>query len=266
MQFDIRKPSHIVSLILLLGSFFVLIGVPILSFVGVLESDTSQISDFPETLKVFIELFLLILQILLFIVLMIVVPLIWYFFVNKFTISKIKDCLQMRIKNFDRAVLWGVIAVFFMFATSIVIGVILNSLNFDVNEASNIEDIANIFSPVSMFILVVFQPIGEEFFFRGFLLDKINSFFSRKSDYNADGKDFFSEYKIPAVVLTSILFGIAHASYGKVYPVFVTALLGLILGFVVVKTKSLYAGMIAHILYNVITLILYLSFQDFIGF
>jgi len=86
-----------------------------------------------------------------------------------------------------------------------------------------------------MFFLVAIQPIGEEIYFRGFLYDKIENYASGPF----------------AVVITAVLFGIAHMSYGKEIPVIMIILMGLVLGFIVYKTKNLYSSIIAHIIFNV---------------
>ena len=94
---------------------------------------------------------------------------------------------------------------------------------------------------------MAFQPIGEEIFFRGFLLDKINAMAGRET----------------AIVLTSILFGMAHLTYGNIYPAILTGILGLILAYMVLKTKNLVTAIVAHIFFNVASVTLYIIGQSF---
>ena len=102
-------------------------------------------------------------------------------------------------------------------------------------DLSNFPELQKLFSWPTLFFLVAIQPIGEEIFFRGFLYDKIE---------NYAGGPF-------AVVITAILFGIAHMSYGKEIPVILIILMGLVLGYIVYRTRNLYSAIIAHILFNV---------------
>jgi len=82
--------------------------------------------------------------------------------------------------------------------------------------------------------------------FRGFLFKKIESY----------GGGFL------AIISTAFLFGIAHMSYGKAAPVILVMIMGLVLGYVVYKTKNLYSAIIAHVAFNVTSLALaYLGWE-----
>jgi len=109
-------------------------------------------------------------------------------------------------------------------------------------DISNVEDLAGGLSIFSMFFIIIFQSIGEEVFFRGFLLEKIDSF---------AGKNI-------AIIVTAILFGLAHMSYGKLYPVIMPMIMGIVLGYIVLKTKNLYSSIVAHMLFNFASFVLYL--------
>ena len=128
-----------------------------------------------------------------------------------------------------------------MFAVIFAIGIVMTQIGIDTEDLGNIEDIEQLFSLPAMFILVAVQPITEEIFFRGFLLEKIHAF---------AGKEI-------AIVVTSILFGIVHLSYGNVYPALMSGLLGIILAIVVIRTKNLMTAVIAHTLYNIASVTLY---------
>jgi membrane protease YdiL (CAAX protease family) len=88
------------------------------------------------------------------------------------------------------------------------------------------------------FALVAILPgICEELFFRGFLLQGIRKKFS----------DRFS------IVLVGVLFGLLHFDP---YRFFSVTLLGIFFGYLVVKTGSIFPGMIAHITNNTLVLLL----------
>ena len=90
-------------------------------------------------------------------------------------------------------------------------------------------------------ILISCQPIAEEIFFRGFLLDKTRKIVGTNG----------------AIVLTSILFGLAHISMGNVIPAIIISVVAVVFGYMVVRTKSLMTGIIAHVVFNLTSFLLY---------
>jgi sodium transport system permease protein len=99
-----------------------------------------------------------------------------------------------------------------------------------------------------LFLLVSFSPaLCEEALFRGLIL----SGFRRLGMW-------------PAILVTAFLFGIAHASIYRLLPVMV---LGVFLGYTVWKTRSIFAGMIVHLLNNalVVAMAKIKLFQAIIG-
>lgn len=83
---------------------------------------------------------------------------------------------------------------------------------------------------ILMFIISISAGICEEVFFRGFIL----------SGYERMGKK-------SAIILSAILFGFFHFNlYNLMGPI----VLGLVFGYLVVETNSIFAGMIGHIVNN----------------
>jgi membrane protease YdiL (CAAX protease family) len=114
-------------------------------------------------------------------------------------------------------------------------------MGFNLADYSNIPELESYFSLPAMLILITFQPIGEEIFFRGFLLEKIKSIKGEKT----------------AIIFTAFLFGVAHLSFGNLYPAFMTFIIGFLLAFIVIKTKNLFSAITAHILFNVVSFSFY---------
>jgi hypothetical protein len=177
---------------------------------------------------------------LIVIAIFILVPFAWYYFVNNLKLKGIFNRIRLVSENIDKAFLWGLLSAIIIFLLIFVIEFALIGLGVDVQDLSNIPDLQSLFSWPVMFFLVTIQPIGEEIFFRGFLFEKIEGYGG----------------EIVAIIITAFLFGIAHMSYGKLYPVLIPILIGIILGFVVAKTKNLYSSIIAHIVFNVTSLAL----------
>ncbi|MCX6666967.1 MAG: type II CAAX endopeptidase family protein [Euryarchaeota archaeon] len=232
MDFSIKKPAHILALLAILFVFFILYVMPALSLLNLLPSTEGKELTEPVIL----------LSSVITVLIFIGTPLLWYLFVNKFSIKEMLRHLKLRAERIDAAFLWGIVVAAVVIAMMIVIGALLYRAGVNQEDLSNIEDIAGNIPIVSMLFIIVFQSIAEEIFFRGFLLEKIESI--------AGG--------IMAIFITAILFGLAHMSYGKIYPVIMPIMMGIFLGFVVFKTKNLYSAITAHMLFNLTSFILYI--------
>ncbi len=89
---------------------------------------------------------------------------------------------------------------------------------------------------LSFIVLALAPAICEEIMFRGILL-----------------KAFEKEGKVRAIVLSSLLFGIFHLDSSRVLP---TAILGLVMGWMVWTTGSIWSGVLIHFLNNSIVVVL----------
>ena len=91
--------------------------------------------------------------------------------------------------------------------------------------------------------IVIIAPILEELIFRGVILKRF--------------LDKYSENK--AIILSALIFGIAHANPWQ----FIGAvLIGIILGWIFVKTKSVLPGMFMHFINNLTGFVLAKKFSD----
>jgi membrane protease YdiL (CAAX protease family) len=220
-----------------------LIFLPIISFFNIPSTTQSEeVETLPENAKLMFEIFLLVTQFAIVIILMVIFPVLWYIIVNKCNTKEIISRLKLRLKGFNTAFLWAVLSVILMFAVTFIISILLTNMGVADDDQGNIQDIETNFSIASMLILLAIQPTFEEIFFRGFLLDKIKSY----------GGDYTS------IVLTGVLFGLAHMSPGKISPALAIIPIGFILAFIVIKTKSLYSAILAHTAFNLISFALYL--------
>jgi membrane protease YdiL (CAAX protease family) len=178
---------------------------------------------------------------LIIIAVFIFVPISWYYLVNGLKFKEFLLRIKLIRENIGLAFLWGIVAAIAIFAFIFAIELALIAfLKYDPSDLSNIPDIQRLFSPITLFFIVGIQPIGEEIYFRGFLFEKIEKF----------GGGLIS------IVITSTLFGIAHMSYGKIFPALMPIVMGVVLGFIVYKTKNLYSAIIAHVAFNLTSLTL----------
>lgn len=88
--------------------------------------------------------------------------------------------------------------------------------------------------------LLVVAPITEEIIFRGLILTRLQRNFS----------------EMTAVIMSGVLFGLIHIMAGGPLLVLIATLMGIILGFIAVKTKSLLPAILAHIAANLTDFIL----------
>jgi len=249
MDFNYRKPLHLLALLMMIGSIFVIIISPILTFFNVPSFDTpSNYDSLGYNLNLMLEAFILIFYLAFAFIFFILFPLLWYVLVNDISIKKAFSRIRVTLENIDMAFLWGILTVFIIFGITFVLEFVLEQSGADMSDLSNVPDLEALFSPTILFFLVAIMPIAEEIFFRGFLMEKFEGF---------AGKNF-------AIFMSAVLFGIAHMSYGKIYPVIMPIIMGLLLGYIVIKTRNLFASIIAHVTFNVTVIVLYFAFKSFV--
>jgi len=225
MGFKINKPTNVLALVILLCVLIILFIIPFLTYFGVIPYydfvDFNQISS---------------LGFLLYLVLFILSPIIWYYLVDEYSVKEMLSAFKLKSEGIDRAVAWGVAVAILMFLVAIFIEFIIllfqpvdeESLTFVIEGMYNLSVVTMVLSALTM--------IGAEVFFRGFLLNKLDTF---------AGKNI-------AILSTSLLYGVLHLSMGNLYPMIIPIFLGLLLGYFVMKTQNLYTALVAQIVYHFI--------------
>jgi membrane protease YdiL (CAAX protease family) len=237
MDFSLKKPFHLFAAFLLGITIILLTIVPIFSILGY----------YPTTQDVVLNEFIIIFGAIIAIFLLVGTPILWYFLVNDFSIKEILKNLQINFKELPNAIFWAFIAITTMYIILILIGIYFMAIGYKSNEITNIEELANNLTLGSVIFIVLFQSTSEEIFFRGFLLEK----FSKISNQRI------------AIIATAIMFGLAHLSYGKLYPAIMTTIFGIILGIIVVRTKNLLSAILTHVIYNGASFILFFIVQTY---
>lgn len=242
MDFNIKKPAHIFAFIGLLASFLLFIGSPLISLFSSSQIPVIYTPSMTSFQKLILEITLLFFQLFFVFIGFIFVPILWYKLVNKISLKEMFARLNLKREGFGKAIFWGFITIIIAFTLTITIGLIYLFLTkTNPNTVSNIPDLQQLFSIPSLYLLVTIQPFCEEFFFRGFLLEKIKG---------------ISKPTI-AVILTSIFFGISHLSYTYMYTAIIAVALGILFAIIILKTKNLYTTIIAHTIINITSLTLY---------
>jgi membrane protease YdiL (CAAX protease family) len=248
MDFTLKKPMHLVALLGILGSLALFVGYPLLSIFFPTQIPALYNTSMTPLQRASIEISLLFIQFLFVFIGFIIVPLLWYKFVNQLSLKEMYGRLQLKREGLSNALLWGFISVIIAFAITMSIALVyLYLTKVDLSKFSNIPDLQMLFSIPSLYLLVTLQPFCEEFFFRGFLFEKLTK----------------TGGSTVAIIVTSLLFGVSHLSYTYAYAAIIAVILGVLFSIVVLKTKNLYSSIFAHTLINVASLTLYFFGKTF---
>ncbi len=98
--------------------------------------------------------------------------------------------------------------------------------------------------PLGFLVIAVFVPIAEEGVFRGAILRKL-------LEYNAK--------PIVPILVSAVIFGAVHGNLAQFLNAF---LMGIVLGFLYYRTRSILPGIIVHLTNNGIAYILYRLFPE----
>lgn len=192
-----------------------------------------------------------------------------------------KDNFYFRFKPVDILLGLGIAALMFGLNFGISYGLPILFPNMDLSDAGNTQVFESLEGTAWYFIIAFgfgafLGPITEELFFRGFMMKGlINHFGYAKVSRNIDDVEegvaermgweassfvmtlrvWTNKWKnVLALIITTIVFGLMHfqgaETFGQWLVVIVTALFGLILGMVTLKTQRISAAMIGHVAYN----------------
>lgn len=220
MPFSIRRPSHLSVLLLFIMTFFMLYGLPLF-----MTTDKVEKIVLSEPLIVFNSVFTT--------SIFLIPVLLWLYLVDGMRKHEMLSYLRLHTKGAVKAIAIGFLCFIFILLLNLALTSILKYMQVDIKNPVA-EKIAMSLSPASIVFVSILQSTGEEIFFRGFLLRK----FQEKLSWLA------------AIAITSLLFGLAHLSYGTWYQVLMPTIIGLLLGYTVIKTESLYSSITAHVTLN----------------
>jgi len=125
--------------------------------------------------------------------------------------------------------------VFSLIAASFLIAIILTILG--LNDLQVVSEVIGAVLRLPIIVIVYFFIVRvflEEFFFRAFLVPRVG------------------------VVISSVMFGLAHLGYGSIAEAIGAGVLGLVLAFFYSKHKKILPNFIAHMIYNLFAISLWL--------
>ena len=135
---------------------------------------------------------------------------------------------KLSLKKIILIVIVGLVAIVLY---TIVLSLIFNALG--INDHGEIIEKIKQFTPLIVFMAIILGPIGEEIFFRAFLVNRFG------------------------ILISSIVFALAHFSYGSTIEIIGAFGIGLILAYIYKKSNSLIPCLLIHSIYNFSALFLY---------
>lgn len=158
--------------------------------------------------------------------LLILAPVFLVGFIMKVDFKSALRLNKISLKHILLIMLMALVLIPVIFASNLLMVVLLNTFDKmsvqSIPSASNGSELA-----LYLFIISISAGICEEFFFRGMVLNAYEKYFNRNV----------------GIVLSAILFGIFHYNLQNLFgPI----ILGLVFGYLVTVTGSIWAGVIAH--------------------
>jgi len=139
--------------------------------------------------------------------------------------------LEIKKTNLGKELKTAVVFLGILIAVSILIQMVMVSLNFgeDLGQVTEVLKGADL---GSLLVILTVASFVEEIFFRGYLQRKTNLLFA------------------------SFIFAYFHIIYGSVSEIIGAFFLGIVLGKEYEKTKNLFAPIMSHFFYNLLTIVL----------
>jgi membrane protease YdiL (CAAX protease family) len=139
--------------------------------------------------------------------------------------------LGIKKTNVGKGLATAILYLVILIAVSTVIGIIMQYLGFkqDLEQVTNVLKGAGF---ASLLIVLTVASFVEEVFFRGYLQRKTN------------------------ILFASFIFGYFHIIYGSLSEIVGAFFLGLVLGKEYDQTKNLFAPILSHFFYNLVTIML----------
>ncbi|MCX6661035.1 MAG: hypothetical protein NTY91_00620 [Euryarchaeota archaeon] len=153
MDLNLKKPMHLIALLGVIGSLALFIGYPLISIFSSTQIPPLYTPSMTLLQRLIMEISLLFTQFLFVFAGLIVVPLMWYKFVNKISLKEMFTRLQLRREGLSNALLWGFITVIIAFAITMTRGLLyMFFTKTDPSKFSNIPDLQQLFSIPSLYL------------------------------------------------------------------------------------------------------------------
>lgn len=165
------------------------------------------------------------------------------------------DYLLLSPKRKDLFLLlqWGVAAFLALCAMTFALNVIFYFVGLD--DGALVKQKISVLPLPVLILAFTFAPLAEEAFFRGLLFRKISEMRFGAGKRKKGSKEKSSGW-VAGALISSIVFSSTHLLYGSVAEVLAVFVLGLALCAVTHKTKSLVPAVVAHMLFNFLSILM----------
>ncbi len=133
-------------------------------------------------------------------------------------------------------------AVSFLFLIGI-LAYALQSMGYGTENEMAEEIVENVNIPL-LFVVPFLSALSEEIFFRAFLQMRMAKLYGQPL----------------AIFVSSILFGVAHVMYGNPMQIFIPFLMGIMLGYLMMKNENVLAPFSAHFAFNFIQIAVFIFY------
>lgn len=192
--------------------------------------------------------------------LMFSLPFAWFGLVRGKRLSESFSALGFSRERALRAALLGVAATIFVLYPLILLESFALSALFGISDLGNVTDTilsAPWWVPA---LAVIVAPFSEEVFFRAFIVSglfaasgrALSGFFGASAGRGVGGEAFAAG---AALVLSALLFSLAHYSYGSVGEFVGAFTIGLIFGAMYLASGNIYAVIAGHAVFNLISVV-----------
>lgn len=130
--------------------------------------------------------------------------------------------------NMPSNIRYSIIGLILLFGTVIALNVIIHLLSIPelTDDGQRVTEIIQMLDPLLLVFAIIGAPLTEELFFRAVLTKRFG------------------------ILPAALLFGLVHFGYGSIVQIVGTFALGIILGWIYTKTKSVLPTIIIHAVYN----------------
>jgi membrane protease YdiL (CAAX protease family) len=162
-------------------------------------------------------------------VLFVVAALTWLWLVEELDLGEIVDELRVQIDELPSGIVYGALMTIGVLVAIAGLGFVFQQLGIEPKNPQA-EAMADALSWQSALLVAALAGLGEEIYFRGFLLDRVGN------------------------LGQAVLFGIVHASYLTAFQVLLPFALGLAFGWLV-RRSNLWAAIVSHASFNAVMLL-----------
>ena len=220
-QFNIKKPRHILALIILTVTVLYIFGHPLYGAISSLLFGQQQTMANPTERGIMFSL-------LLNTLFMVGCSFAWLKLVHGFNLKEILRELKFKRKKMHIALFYGVATTVLFWITMVLILLMIVFFTGFKEENLIAYELGKALSWSGVIVVSLLAALSEETFFRGFLQQRIG------------------------IIPASLLFGFVHVGYGTISQVILPVVFGIILGILVIRTRNIFSAVSAHFSFNLV--------------